>query len=89
MTSYRKASVKGEQYIEVGSYRIKVDEVPDLPASAFVGFPTQGTTHHRHIQSPLNMTAGEQERLTVEQYREWREDAMATAKKRGCEISQL
>jgi hypothetical protein len=89
MTSYRKPSTKGDQYIEVGGHRIKVDEVPDLPLSAFVGFPTQGTVHHRHIQSPLNMTSAEQENYSIEDYREWKKDAERVAKARGVSISQL
>lgn len=35
------------------------------------------------------MTAGEQERMTHAQYKEWRQDAMKTAAKRGVHLSQL
>ena len=89
MTSYRKFEGKLGTVIECGKYRVDTAEVPTVQLVENVTFPSEGTAHHRHIQSPLYMTAGEQERMTHAQYKEWRQDAMKTAAKRGVHLSQL
>ena len=96
MTSYRKIPSNdfgrrlGVGTVDCGRFRnLNVDKVETVPLAENVTFPSEGTAHHRHIQSPLTMTAGEQERLTVEEYRAWRKDAMETARKRGVHLSQL
>lgn len=96
ITSYRKipsndfGRALGVGTVDCGRFRnLNVDAVESVPLAENVTFPTEGTEHHSHIQSPLTMTAGEQERMTVEDYRAWRQDAMETAKKRGVHLSQL
>jgi hypothetical protein len=91
MTSYRKVQPKQlGAVVDCGKFRdLEIANVPTVQLSENVTFPTEGTQYHRHIQSPLNMTVGEQENYTLEDYREWKKDAERTAKARGISISQL